>query len=341
MFTKIAAGLIAAVLVFGGAAATATAARSSLPLDALYPIKMLGEQFELGLTTGSQIKLEKALEHLQRRVVEMAALGEMGEQIPAHLSKGYVEQVEYALRLASKMSDEETALALSRIQASLQEQLWTVEQLQLTHPDDAQLTIVAGQLRQYLGLVALGLNNPGMFAENLAALLQGAAGPSITQEPSVTETPVVTETPPPGDDNSNDDNANGNGDDSNSNDDNANGDDDSNSNGDDDDDDSNSNGGDDDDDSNSNGDDDDDDSNSNGDDDDDDSNSNGDDDDDDSNSNGDDDSNSNGDDDDDDSNSNGDDDDSAGVTSGNLGNSSILTGLYNFLAWVGSGFLFA
>jgi hypothetical protein len=346
MFTKLAAVLIAVVLVFGSAAATASAAQESLPMDALYPIKTLSESIELGLTPGAQAKLEKALEHAQRRVDEMAILGEMGESIPQHLADGYAEQVEYTLRLASRMSEAEMTLALAKIQASLQEQLGLVERLQLARPADTKLAAVTTHLRQYMGLVALGLSEPQAFGESLATVTQGTDGPSSTQEPSVTETLA------PGDDNSNDANANdsnsndddangnddsnsnddnANGDDSNSNDDDANGNDDSNSN----DDDANGN-----DDSNSNDDDANGNDNSNSNDDDangnDDSNSNGGDDD------GDDDSNSNGDDDDgdDDSNSN-DDDDSGSLTSSPADSGSVVNSLYTFIAWIGSNFLFA
>ncbi len=314
MFTKLIAVLIAAVMVFGGAAATASAAQNSLPVDALYPLKTLRESVELGLTVSPADKLEKALEHLQQRVDEMAALSKMGADIPEQLAEGYAEQVEYTLRLASKMSDAELTQALEGIQVSLHEQLDVVTGLLAARPQDQEMAGVAEQLGRYAGLVELGLSQPQMFREGLAALLQGSEDPSSTQDPSVTEEPSVTETPEPGDDNSNDDNAN----DSNTNDDSVNGND-SNTNTDDsntNDDDSNSN----DDDSNTNDDDsntnDDDDSNSN----DDDSNSNDDDDsntndDDDSNTNDDDDSNSNDDDsntNDDDSNGNGDDDDSNG-----------------------------
>jgi len=326
MFTKLMAVLIAAVLVFGGAAATASAAQGSLPVDALYPVKTLGESVALGLSFGSVEKLDKALEHAQRRVNEMAALIEMGVGVPAHVSDDFVEGVEYALRLAAKMSDTEMALALEKIQRSLQVQLAGVEQLRLARPGDMQLAGLEFQLQQRIGLVELGLSNPQMFREQLAGMLQGSEGPSSTQDPSVTEEPSVT--PAPGDDNStnansndtNSNDANSNGDDSNTNDDNANNNDDSNTNSDDD---ANSN----DEDGNTN--DDDDNTNS-----DDDSNTNGDDD---SNGNGDDDSNTNSDDDsngntnDDDSNTNGDDDSNGNSSGGGV----ILNPFFAFIARIG------
>ena len=281
MFTKLSAVLIALVLIFGGAAATASAAQESLPTDALYPVKTLGERFTLGLSVSSAAKLEKALDHAQRRVDEMAALAALGVAVPEQVGDDYSERVAYALRLAARMSDDAMSQALEKIQQSLQKQQAAVELLRVARPDDAQLAGVEWQLRQHMDLVALGLGDPQMFREQLAIMLQGFDGPSSTQDPSVTEEPSVTETPEPEDDNSNDANTN----DSNTNDDDANVNDDGNGN----DDDVNAN----DDNGNANGDDDD-----NGNDDDDD-NGNDDDDngnDDDSNGNGDDDSNGNGDD---------------------------------------------
>jgi len=343
MFTKLSALLIALVLVFGGAAATASAAQESLPMDALYPVKTLSESFMLGFSVNSADKLEKALEHTQRRVDEMRALAQMGVAVPEQVGNDYVERVDYALRLAARMSDDQVAQALEKIQQSLQKQLAAVEQLRAARPDDAQLAGVESQLREQVSLVALGLSDPQMFREQLAAMLQGFKGASSTQDPSVTEEPSTTETPEPEDNNSNDANANDsntNDDDANANDSNTN--DDANSNDDDgnvndddgangNDDDSNGNGNDDD----SNGNDDgsnsnDDDSNGNSDDDsngnDDDSNGN----DDDSNGNSDDDSNGNSDDDsngnsDDDSNGNGDDDSSGqGVSGVSLSNFMVI-----------------
>ena len=219
MYTKLMAVLIALVLVFGGAAATASAAQESLPTDALYSVKTLGESVALGLSVSPAEKVEKALNHTQRRVNEMAALTKMGVTIPENGGKDYVERVEYTMRLAARMPDDQMAPALEKIQQTLQEQLTVVEQLRAVHPEDAQLAGVESQLHQHMDLVALGLINPGVFREQLASMLKGSEGPSSTKDPSVTEEPSGTETPEPEDENSNDTNVN----DSNTNDDEVNG----------------------------------------------------------------------------------------------------------------------
>jgi hypothetical protein len=95
MFTKVMAVLIAAVLVFSGAAATAYASQASLPTDALYGVKTFGENIRISLAPEADRKLGLALEFTQRRVDEMAAVNQLGLIIPAHVAAQYREQVEY------------------------------------------------------------------------------------------------------------------------------------------------------------------------------------------------------------------------------------------------------
>ncbi len=134
MFTKIMAVVIAAVLLFGGFAATAYASQDSLPNDALYGVKTFGENVRLSLASQGDDKLGLALEFAERRVEEMAALNELGMEIPQHVAAQYQEQVEYTLRLAAGLSDEQIIPGLERVHTRLQEQLQRLEQLQPIKP---------------------------------------------------------------------------------------------------------------------------------------------------------------------------------------------------------------
>jgi hypothetical protein len=62
------------VLIFGGASATAYAAQSSLPGDALYPVKTSLEQTQVRLSSNAADQAELQLEFAQRRLQEIAAL---------------------------------------------------------------------------------------------------------------------------------------------------------------------------------------------------------------------------------------------------------------------------
>jgi hypothetical protein len=306
MFTKIMAVLIAAALVFSGAAVTAYASQASLPTDALYGVKTFGENLRLSMAFQSGDKLGLALEFTQRRIDEMKALSDLGIKVPEHLAAQYQEQVEFALRLGAGLSDDKITPALEQIRSRLQEQLQIMEQLQQVSPDDAVLARIRERLQEQLRLVELGLRDPQQFREQLRLREQIR---QQTQQPTATQEPGATATPGAGNQNgnANDDNGNGNGNmNGNANDGNGNG----NTNGNANDDDDNGNGN-----MNGNGNDDDDDDNGNG-----NMNGNGNDDDDDDNGNGNMNGNGNGNDNDDDNgngNGNDNDDDQGGNGNGN------------------------
>lgn len=207
MFTKIMAVLIAAVLVFGGAAATAYASQASLPNDALYGVKTFGENLRLSLAPQPNAKLGIALEIAQRRVQEMAALSEMDIEIPVHLASQYQEQVEYALRVAAEMPDDELIPALLQIQTQLQEQLRIMEQFHQAQSENPVLVQAREQLRYQLRLVELGLVDPLQFRAQIRHRQQFGFGPAPTEPPG----PMVTPPAPANQFGPGNENANSNG----------------------------------------------------------------------------------------------------------------------------------
>jgi uncharacterized membrane protein YgcG len=204
VFTKLIAVLIAAALVFGGAAATAYASQASLPNDALYGVKTFGESLVLSLAPQANDKLGLALEFAQRRVDEMEALKQSGMSVPEHVAAQYQEQVEYTLQLAAGMSDDHITSALEQIHTSLQNQLNRIEQLQQLNPDDPALTQVRNHLQEQIHLTESGMTDPQQFRLQIHARQQLG---QLTREPVVTQEPSATITPGPGDESNN---ANGN-----------------------------------------------------------------------------------------------------------------------------------
>jgi hypothetical protein len=203
MFTKVMAVIIAVVLVFSGAAVTAYASQASLPTDALYGVKTFGENIRISLAPQADSKLGLALEFTQRRVDEMAALNQLGMTIPAHVASQYQEQVEYTLRLAAGLSDDDITPALEQIHSRLQEQLRTLDQLHQANPGDPALNQAREQLRQQLHLVETGLQDPQQFREQMRLrerLVQQTQAPSRTEAPDPTLIPGAANN-----------NANGNG----------------------------------------------------------------------------------------------------------------------------------
>jgi uncharacterized membrane protein YgcG len=208
MFTKVMAVVIAAVLLFGGFAATAYASQASLPNDALYGVKTFGENVRLSLASQGDDKLGLALEFAQRRVEEIAALKELGIEIPPHVAAQYQEQVEYTLRLAAGLPDEQIVPGLERVRTRLQEQLQRLDQLSQVNPNDPALIQARDRVREQLRLVDDGLGDPQQFRERIRTREQQGPIPSATEQPG----PTVT--PPAGNQNANtnsNNNANGNG----------------------------------------------------------------------------------------------------------------------------------
>ena len=217
MFTKIMAVIIATVLVFSGAAATAYASQASLPTDALNGVKTFEENIRISLAPLADSKLGLALEFTQRRVDEMVALNRLGMIIPEHVAAQYQEQVEYTLRLAAGLSDDHITPALEQIHTHLQEQLRTLEQLHKANPDDPALIQARDQLREHIRLAEAGLQNPKQFRLQMRERERLA---QQTQAPFETEAPNPTIIPGAGNSNANananantNSNANGNGND--------------------------------------------------------------------------------------------------------------------------------
>lgn len=188
MFTKIMAVVIAAVLVFGGFAITAYASEGSLPNDALYGVKTFGENVRLSLASNSDDKLGLALEFTQRRIEEIAALNGLGLEIPVHVAAQYQEQVEYTLRLATGLTDEQITPGLERVRTQLQEQLQRLEQLCQSSPNDPALIQVRDRLREQLRLVEDGLSDPQQFRNQIRAREQQGPIPPVTVPPGPTVT---------------------------------------------------------------------------------------------------------------------------------------------------------
>ena len=277
-FSVVIMALAAAFLVlFGSIGITSAAAQSSIPGDALYPVKTTIERTRLSLAQDAGMRAQMKMDFAQERLKEIDALIKEGRfrevndvvlEFEANINSALME-----LEILSKVDPARAGDLALKITETLSRYAKTLSALLESVPEDVR-------------------------AEVSRAL-------DTTRVVGAMEMPAGNEN---ANSNGNDDDSNGNGDDSNAN---GNGnDDDSNTNGDD----SNANGNGNDDDSNGNGDDsnangNDDDSNTNG----DDSNANGNDDD--SNTNGDD-SNANDNGNDDDSNTNGDDSNSNDGDSG-------------------------
>ncbi len=86
MFTQIISALLILITLAGGAGAgTVYAAQSSMPADALYPVKTWSENARLELAASPEKDIDLLLEFANRRIEEMLVLAEEGTLVPEPL----------------------------------------------------------------------------------------------------------------------------------------------------------------------------------------------------------------------------------------------------------------
>ena len=189
--------LVLAVML-GGAGVTAAAAQSSLPNEALYPIKLLIEEAQLSLAASPDAQIDAQLDHAQQRVSEMAQLNERGAAIPADVPTRLQAQLQAALHIAAQLDDQHLPAALDRIQLRTQDQLRDVEQWHLN--DAVQAVTQAREMAQ------LGRSDPQAFRAHFGPSRPADAPPPMTPRadpsrtpagPRASSTPQATCTPQP------------------------------------------------------------------------------------------------------------------------------------------------
>jgi hypothetical protein len=191
--------LVLAVM-FGGAGVTAAAAQSSLPNEALYPVKLLIEEVQWGSAQGPEAQIDVQLDHAQQRVREMVQLTNRGAAIPAEVPARLQTRLQAALHIAVQLDDQQMSGALDRIQLRTQDQLREMDQLHLNE--------AAGILTQVREIAQLGQRDPQAFRalfgpgrpDDVPPLppMTPRADPSRTpQGPRASLTPQPSRTPPP------------------------------------------------------------------------------------------------------------------------------------------------
>ncbi len=183
--------LVLAVML-GGAGVTAAAAQSSLPNEALYPIKLLIEEAQLSLAASPDAQIDAQLDHAQQRVSEMAQLNDRGAAIPADVPTRLQAQLQAALHIAAQLDDQHLPAALDRIQLRTQDQLREVEQWHLN--DAVQALTQAREMAQ------LGRSDPQAFRAHFIPSRPADAPPPMTPRADPSRTPAgprASSTPQP------------------------------------------------------------------------------------------------------------------------------------------------
>lgn len=151
--------LVLAVML-GGAGVTAMAAQSSLPNEALYPVKLLVEDVQLSLASTSDAQIDVQLAQAQQRVREMVQLTDRGVAIPNDVPARLQTRLQAALQIAAQLDDQHMPPALDRIQLRTQDQLREMDRLQ---QHDAVWQQAENALTQARVMAQLGQSDPQQF----------------------------------------------------------------------------------------------------------------------------------------------------------------------------------
>jgi len=170
--------LVIVVAVSALGAGTAYASQSSLPGDALYPLKLATEQAGMMLLRDDAARAERALSLAERRMGEMEALAEEGRSQDLDLA---VEKYGYALNMALSMMERAggmgpaTGNITARVAEATSRHLSVLDEVWDMVPNEARGAIVysrnISETGHFHALAALARNNTVRAAEmNLAAM---------------------------------------------------------------------------------------------------------------------------------------------------------------------------
>jgi hypothetical protein len=177
--------------MFGGAGVTAAAAQSSLPNEALYPVKLLIEDIQWGSAPTPEAQIDVQLDHAQQRVREMVQLTDRGAAIPAEVPVRMQTQLQAALQIAAQLDDQSMQAALDRIQLRTQDQLREMDRLHLNEAAQA--------LTQIREMAQLGQRDPQLFRARMGTGRPADVPPQppITPQADPSHTPQPSRTPQP------------------------------------------------------------------------------------------------------------------------------------------------
>jgi hypothetical protein len=119
---RLAAALVAVVLVFGIVFGVGQAAADSLPGEPLYGLKLAAEEVRLALTTDSEAKTELSLTLTAKRLAEIADLLARGEPVDESVPQRLEQQLMAALQAALQIGEPAKTQALHRLETMIQQQ---------------------------------------------------------------------------------------------------------------------------------------------------------------------------------------------------------------------------
>ena len=120
--------LLIVALALGVTGATAFAAQSSMPDDALYPVKLFTEDVRLSLTGDPESAFNYLLNLAEERSREVTGMANQGLPVPHEVTTRLQQHFQLALYQAAKMDEPAMIQAMQQIQTMTQSQFQIMEQ---------------------------------------------------------------------------------------------------------------------------------------------------------------------------------------------------------------------
>jgi hypothetical protein len=157
--------LLAFVVILAGSSFTVFASQSSLPGEALYPVKSWSEDVRLSLISSPDARLGLTLSFTNRRMDEISSLMAGGKMVNDQTTDRFRRELEDALQLAAQLDGNQMQHALGEIKSQAENQGMTVEELIKKLPPQAEPAVLKLQerLKEQVMLSSVGENDPKEF----------------------------------------------------------------------------------------------------------------------------------------------------------------------------------
>lgn len=152
-------------LFLGATGLSVVAAQTSMPGEVFYPLKMLVEDIQLNNTSNNEVNVNLALKFANRRYSEITQLLEEGLMPPDPVVVRWQNHILSALQNALEADD--SIELLETVRTSLQKQSQMMSMLKLGPTTEPWMNQFHNQLKNQIGLVEAGLNDPVELAKEL------------------------------------------------------------------------------------------------------------------------------------------------------------------------------
>ena len=165
--------ILAISLILGGSGITAVSAQGSLPDTTLYPIKMLTEDIQFGLTSDPFKRWELSLQLSVQRLEEIRTMLANGTVPSEPVLQRLEIRLTQTLQLASSLGEPLANQALVQTQAQLETQNRLMLQTQVATPQgQAVMARVQEMIQERLRQAQTGQENPLQLQQQLQQQIQ-------------------------------------------------------------------------------------------------------------------------------------------------------------------------